>query len=232
MKNRENDLLEALIGTSKSAASLLPVVGQAIAGYDAYKKSIFDRNLKMVLENLNEKVDGVIALFSSDWLKTEEGKLFTSKVLDAALDAQLEDKQELFVNALINGINKDNIEFLEKLKFVDLLRSLSKASLMVLADVYELCKHKVRRESGSHDPIEAFPLINSETLSKELSNKYHPYLVNAAIKEMEGQGLFSNIGVWNKGFDGKYVSGGGFEKELCFTDFTARFIDFILIEKR
>jgi len=229
LNERESDLFQALIGTSKSAASLFPVLGQAIAGYDSYKRSIFERNLEKALKHLHEKVEDIQAFFEDDWYKSEEGKLFGNKVLDAALDAQLEDKQELFINTLINGPRCQSSNQLEKLKFVDILRHMSRASLMVLADIHNLLVQQVRRENQQNDELEAFPLISVQNLTNELSDKYHPYLINSAIKEMEGQGLFSNFGSWKKDGSGKYRSAGGFESDICYTEFAAKFVEFIMI---
>jgi len=38
------------------------------------------------------------------------------KIFDSAFDTQMEDKQELFVNALINGVQDKETTSLEKLK--------------------------------------------------------------------------------------------------------------------
>jgi len=51
LTDREKDLSEALSGTVKSALSLFTGLGQAIAGWDAYKRSSFDRNLKKTRPN-------------------------------------------------------------------------------------------------------------------------------------------------------------------------------------
>ena len=42
---------------------------------------------------LNKKI------VTNEYLQTEEGQQFARKVFDSAFDAQLEDKQELFINA-------------------------------------------------------------------------------------------------------------------------------------
>ena len=93
LTDREKDLLSALKVTTKSALSLVPGLGQAIAGYDAYRQSQFERNLLKVIGFLQDKVQDFEVLFSSEWLKTEEGQQFSWKVLDSAFDSQLEDKQ-------------------------------------------------------------------------------------------------------------------------------------------
>ncbi len=63
LTDREKDLSEALSGTAKSALSLIPGLGQAIAGWDAYKRSSFDRNLKNTISHLKNKVDDFKSFF-------------------------------------------------------------------------------------------------------------------------------------------------------------------------
>ena len=176
LTDREKDLLSALKGTTKSALSLVPGLGQAIAGYDSYHQSQFERNLLKVINYLQDKVQDLEALFSSEWLKTEEGQQFSWKVFDSAFDSQLEDKQELFVNALINGVNETDIQYLEKLKFVDMLRHLSRFSLVVLADMHEMFMSQVRGSGRRVSPTTAFPLVDPEGIATKLSHKYEPYM--------------------------------------------------------
>ena len=231
LTDREKDLLNALKGTTKSVLSLVPGLGQAIAGYDTYRQSQFERNLLKVINFLQDKVQDLGALFSCEWLKTEEGQQFSWKVLDSAFDSQLEDKQELFVNALINGVKESDIQYLEKLMFVDMLRHLSRFSLIVLADMQEMFFQQVRGPGRRVSPATAFPLVDPEDIAKQLSHKYDPYTVTAAVNELEGQGLFSRTGEWKQDHKGKYIEGGGFDTNMCYTDFSARFVEFITLPK-
>ena len=232
LTDREQDLLKALSSTAKSAISLVPGLGQAIAGYDAYKRSAFDRNVQKAIDHLHEKVDDLGRLFKAEYLQTEEGMQFARKVFDCAFDEQLEDKQELFINAFINGIHDQETEHIEKLKFVDILRQLSRASLMVLAKMHEMFAPQVRGPGRSVDPTSSFPQVDSIRIAEKLSDEvYTPYLITSAISEMESQGLFSTIGEWNKDYTGRYIVGGGFETALSYTDFTARFVEFILAKE-
>lgn len=231
LTDREKDLSEALSGTAKSALSLIPGLGQAIAGWDAYKKSSFDRNLKNTISYLKNKVDDFESLFSDGWIRSEEGQQFARKVFDSAFDAQMEDKQELFMNALINGVRDKETTNLEKLKFVNILRHLSLASLMILADMHPIFKNKVKRHGRSGSSIDSNPLVDPSNIARELSDKYHPYLISASIYEMESQGLFSNIHEWHKDTNGKYASGTYFNDALSYTDFTFRFVEFITTKK-
>ena len=229
LTEREKDLLQALSGTTKAALSLVPGLGQAIAGYDAYKKSQFDRNIIKIIEHLQNKIGDLQAFFKSDWINTEKGQQFSRKVFDSAFDAQLEDKQELFINAFINGITDQRTTALEKFKFIDMLRNLSRASLMVLAEMHKMFKKQVRGPGRDPDPVSPFPLVDPGRIAESLSKMFHPYLVTASINEMESQGLFSRTGDWRKGSDGSYSPGGGFATELCYTDFAARFVEFIMM---
>ena len=231
LNDREKDALKALSGTVKSALSMIPVLAQAISGWDAYKRSSFERNVKRVIAHLEEKIKDLNLFFSDEWLRSEEGQQFSRKVFDSAFDVQLEDKQELFINALINGIHDQDTSPLEKLKFVDMLRQLSRASLMVLADIHKMFKNKVRGPKRHPDSTDAFPLVDPTTIAEKLSKKFDPFLVTASISEMESQGLFSRTGDWKKKPDGSYMPSGGFATELCYTDFAARFVEFITTQE-
>ena len=227
LEDREKDLLQFLSATAKSAAFVVPGLGQAIAGWDAYNRSRHDRNVQKVLEYLQDKVDDIEQFFKEEWLLSEDGQKFANKVIDSSLDAQIEDKQELFINALIHGVNEKELDLLEKLKFVDMLRHLSRSALMVLAEMDSMFISQVRGPNRNPDPIAAFPQVSAESIAEKLSGKYNPYLVTAAVRELESQGLFSSTGQWIKNPTGGYRAGGGFATELCYTDFAARFAEFI-----
>lgn len=232
LTDREKDALEALSGTAKSALSLIPGLGQAIAGWDAYKRSSFERNLRKVISHLQNKVEDLGPFCSDEWIQSEEGQKFARKVFDSAFDAQMEDKQELFINALINGVRDKDISALEKSKFIDILRHLSLASLMILSDMHLIFKDRVKRPGRSDAALSGSSLVDPNKIAEELSHKYHPYLVNASIYEMESQGLFSNIHEWRKMTDGKYGSGTYFDDALSYTDFTFRFVEFITTKEQ
>ncbi len=223
------DIIEGLLGASKSGIARVPGLGEAIAGWDAYNRSKFERNIKKLIEDLNDKVDNLSEFFSDEWLNSEDGQQFCRKVFDSIFDAQLEDKQKLFISALINGINDKQIEFLEKLHFVDILRHLSRASLLILADMHTMFKDNVKGPGRSDDSLKALPYIDPNKVAEQLSEKYHPYLVTSAIHELQGQGLFSNVGEWRKGHKGAYIQGSGFQDGYSYTDFTYRFVEFITI---
>lgn len=228
LTEKGKNFLHGLIGSAKALISRVPGLGEAIAGWDAYKRSCFERNVQKVVGHLNAKLDSLENFFQKDYLKTEEGKQFVRKVFDAAFDPQLEDKQELFINALINGVNDKSTSELEKLKFVDMLRHLSRASLLVLAEIHKLFLGQVRGPDRDPDQTSSYPLVAPDDIAEKLSNKYDPYLVTSSISEMESQGLFSRTGEWRKDpTTGKQMPSGGFLTEMCYTDFSARFVEFI-----
>lgn len=90
---------------------------------------------------------------------------------------------------------------------------------------------QVRGPNRQPDPISSYPLVNPSSIAENLSEKYDPYLVTSSISEMESQGLFSRTGEWRQDpVSGKQMPGGGFATEMCYTDFAARFVEFIRTE--
>lgn len=59
LSNREKDVLQAPEGTAKSALSAIPGLGQAIAGFDSYNRSQFERNIVEVINHLKSKVENI-----------------------------------------------------------------------------------------------------------------------------------------------------------------------------
>ena len=103
---------------------------------------------------------------------------------------------------------------------------------MVLAEMHKMLINQVRG-TGRPDPTSSFPLVDPTSIAESLSDRYgyDPYLVISSISEMESQGLFSRTGEWRVDpVTGKHSPGGGFSTELCYTDFAARFVEFIWLE--
>ena len=226
MNKKQDDLKKALKAAGKSAlGKLIPGLSEAVAGYDAYKASSHDRNVEKMLEHLAMKVAEYEVFFTHEWFQTEEGEIFARKVVDAAIDVQSEEKQELFVNVLINGTESD-LPIEEKTKFVDMLRQLSLASIQVLAEMHRMFEPQTIRPGRDRDLTGAAPQIDATRIAEQLSEKYEPYLVTSAIKELESHGLFSNIHSWHKQGDA-YKAGTGFQTAIAYTDYSARFAEFI-----
>jgi hypothetical protein len=227
MTHELSDCLEGASGVAKHILSRVPCVGELIAGHEAYNRARFDREVRQFLAYLDQRVEDVGALLSEDWLKTEEGQQFAWKVVDSALDAQLEDKQDLFANALINGIKNAELSQLEKLKFVDILRRLSRASLMVLAEMHNMFKNQVRGPGRKPIDNQPYPVVNPINIATALVGKYDPFLVDACICEIQSEGLFSNIAEWRRDQPSTRLVPQGIADGLTYNHFTATFVEFI-----
>lgn len=223
----EKSLVESLKGLSKTVLSTkYPILAPFFKGYDIYKKYNHDKNSADLIAQLESKVADSNKLFDDEWLKTEDGRIFFNKVIDAALDTQIKEKQELFVNALVNGIKNKEVEEIEKMKFVDILRQVSKLSLMVLHDMYEMFKDK---SWNSNNGTFSVSQIMPDRIAEELSNKYDPYAVTAAIDELRSQGLFSNISGWGASVkNGKLRASGSInDGSFLYTEYTHKFVEFV-----
>jgi hypothetical protein len=221
---------QALVTGLKRVADQIPVVGLLFAPHDtlaAYERAKFEHHVRQLLEYLVGEVKDMRALFSNPWLRSDEGQLFARKVIDCALDSQLEDKQQLFGNVLIHGREDHELPNLEKLKFVDILRHLSRAALDVLAEIHPMYKNLVIRPGRARDGRTGSPQISVEEVIRRLSKKFHPFLIESAIAEMTSIGLFSRYSGWYQLPDGEYHTESYVERPIMYSDFTARFVEFI-----
>ena len=225
---KKSDVIAAGVGVGKSLASKAPILSEIIAGFDSYRSARFERETKEFLHELDMAIGKVEGKFDGSWFTSSDGERFARKVLDCAVDAQLADKKQLFANAFINGAISEELNLLEKFKFIDILRQLSLSALMVLADMHKILGPDARRP-GRTPPMKPYPLVDQKQIAERLSSNYDPYLVEASLYEMQGQGLFSNTGQWNRQADGSSRIGGGYSDALAYTDFTCRFVKFITI---
>jgi len=228
---KKQDLIAAAGGIAKSMLGEVPVLGQLIAGWDEYHRRESEQNAESLIATIQSKIADIGGRFDAQWFQTADGRQFAQKIIASALDSQLQDKQELFANALIRGAQQSDLTQLEKLKFADMLRHLSRAALMVLSDMHAKFRNQVRGPGRGTDQTAAFPQVDDAALAAELSRKYgDPYLVTSAIAEMQAQGLFSSTGSWNRLPDGSSTPAGGFATAVCYTDFAARFVEFITLD--
>ena len=226
------DIIEGVKGAGKALLGRFPGINEAISGYDAYRQAQFERETKMFLEVLESGIGSLSEKLDLSWLSTTEGETFAYKVVESAIDAQLADKRELFANALINGIRQSDTDDLLKLKFIDILRNLSKASLMILSEMHEFLSINVRGPGRTPPLNEPYPLVDTGDIVSKLRGKYDPYLIASAMWEMQSQGLFDQTAEWGgTGPDGSVQSQGGFSSTLAYTDFTCRFVEFVTLQK-
>ena len=227
-----NDIVEGAKGAAKAFIGRVPVVGEIISGYDAYRRAQFSRDTREFLAMLYSGMESLAEKLDFSWLSTDEGETFARKVVESAIDGQLADKRELFANALINGIRQRQTDDLLKLKFIDVLRNLSKASLMILSEMHVFLSANVRGPGRTPSPTEPYPMVDTGDVVSKLRGKYDPYLIASAIWEMQSQGLFDQTAEWGgRGSDGSSQSPGGFADALAYTDFTCRFVEFITLPR-
>lgn len=227
MTENMSDYSKGILGAIQHAASRMPVTGEIVAGYDVYNRARFEREVCRFLAYLDQKIEDMDAPLSKDWLKTEEGQQYARKVVDSALDAQMEDKQEWFANALINGIKNAELSQLQKLRFVDVLRHLSRASLMVSADMHKTFKDQVHGPGRKAVDNQPYPVVNPVNIATRLAGKYDPFLVDACIREMQSEGLFSHIAEWRRDRPGTRLVLQGINEGLTYNHLTATFVEFI-----
>jgi hypothetical protein len=219
--DKEEGKIEILGGITKSLLSRIPVIKEAIAGAEAYRQYTFRKNVQTLMDRLSEKIDDMEKFSRHESFRTPDGEQFIRKVIDAAIDEQLQDKHEFFINAMINGVNDQTIGQLEKLKFIDILRQLSRIAILVLLEIHNLFK------DNRTPPIIQSTFINPENIAEKLSYKYNPYLTLSAISELISMGLFSSTIEWFKTHEGGYKSGKYSPSGVNYTEFTAKFIEFI-----
>lgn len=227
----EETKLSALKAVALAAASKfierVPGLGEAIQGVDAYKREILDRQVAKALEYLKVKVTELGGFSGGEYLETDEGKRFARKLFDCAFDVRNDEKQQLFLNAFLNGIRKSDVPYLEKSKFLDILTGLSAVSLEVLSHLHKKFEPIAVRPGRGRGSLS--PNIQTEKVVEELGKDLDPYLIGAAMAELKSSGLFSNVIGYLKGHDGKHhVSGYYAEGAFAYTDFTCRFVEFIL----
>lgn len=229
-KDKLEDFKEAARAVAKGAVDLvtgIPGIGVAIDGYEAYRRSQHERNTHALIDLLRARIDGVGARFDPHWFKTMEGQEFCNKALASALDSQLAEKQEFFANAIVHAASDKDLGRIERLKFLDMLRGLSMPTLMVLSEIDQKYSRMLPVPGQPRDPSIPVAVINDMQVAQELSHKYDPFVVTAALNELRAQGLFSNVTEWHKMANGGLTAGIHVGRGDCYTPFSARFVAFI-----
>ena len=222
-RNPPDEWSAAAKGALKTLASRFPGLGEALGAYEEFERCRKEKTLAQFVEDVHDRLERAQPKLDGDWLGSEEGQVFVGKVIDAALDAQTADKRQLFANALLNGAIM-NIPLATKTKFVDLLRSLSRLALDVLAELHSEFRSKVANHSES-------TVITPERVAEQLcsgSSELDPYAVISAIEELRSAGLFSYVTRWRRTADGAVSSSESYSAgNIAYTEFTTRFVEFI-----
>jgi hypothetical protein len=219
----KGEKLAAFTGAMKGLVGMIPGIGAITGGVDAYRAKQRENAGSEFLNELANRVAALEGRSDINWLNTPDGEMFFNKVFESAIDAQLADKRDLFVNALVSGARTDAPVY-EKTKFVDLLRWLSRDALTVLHYLHEEYGPRVNKPGESC-------FLESEKVATELAPKlkWNPYRIQSAYRELSSIGLFSSTTGWSVRPDGvarpvgSYASGRG----EAYTDFAEQFVEFI-----
>lgn len=193
------------------AIKLVPGISILIEGVRSYQENIEEQQRKQFMKLLLERITVLENATSIEWYCTAEGEEIVKKIIASALNAEYSDKIEYFANGLVNCAG--DFEQVERLKFIETLRHISKPALYILAKESEL--HQKRGKTFS-------PQVLVEELIRE--SDMQPHLVEACVKELESFGIFSSTIRFTK--DGKQAEGFS-TGALAYTEFTDRFINFI-----
>jgi len=216
MNNEEitfDDRTKALIAADIEGAieliKLMPGAGVFIETYRAYKEKLKDIQLSKFLDYLEKSMLENKKIFEDNFYLTESGKLFTYKIFENATNYEYAEKTEYFINALINGRNNESE--MERLRFIDMIKNISKPSLLVLAQSI------INYKDNNKNKIPSITEIASQLSLDQ-------FLVDSCIKELSSHGVFSNnIGFGGPGNQVVSIVGG----TVAITAFTIKFGEFI-----
>jgi len=127
------------------------------------------------------------------------------------LNSEYNDKIDYFANAFINSAQEFN-QF-QRLKFIEVLKIVSKPALIVLSKEYELQNQRTINDTGE---------VNLPALIKNLD--MDPHLIESCVKELYNIGVFSSVIEYSESGNKKSYFQSG---TSAYTEFTERFIEFI-----
>jgi hypothetical protein len=155
-----------------------------IEAVNAYRESMEQQQLKDFQERVNAKLDQIEA--NSQWYASPEGTEFVKKVVATGLNVEYCDKIDFFTNAIVNGPNLGNDQA-KRLKFVELIRSLSRSALQVLIT---LVNPSFRSHGNSPEALAG---------AAATALGWDPALVLACIHELAALGVMSSVSTWREG---------------------------------
>ncbi|KAA0238486.1 MAG: hypothetical protein EDM74_06705 [Armatimonadetes bacterium] len=163
---------------------LVPGLASLVEGIRAYHEHVEDQQRRAFVQQLANRVETLEQ--NRAWYSSSDGEVFIKKVVATALNAEYADKLDFLVNAFVNGpsLGNDNAK---RMKFVEMIRQLSKPALEVL-----IASVRLRPRSDE---------VVLEELAAKL--KWHSSLVDACIREIHSVGGFSPITKWETSRDGK-----------------------------
>lgn len=195
------------------AAKRVPGLAELIEGVRKYRDTIEEQQRVEFVALLSSRIKKLED--NSEWYKTETGEKFMRKVVATALNGEYSDKLEFLANSLVNGPSLGNDDA-TRLKFVDMIRSVSKPSLDALI---AFMKH-----SAETSPVLA------GNIAKVMN--WTPELADACISELHSVGIYSSVSSWRLDrYSDTYEVGTYLSDGRCtVTKLTAMFVDFISLD--
>lgn len=193
------------------AVKLVPGLGILIEGVRKYHETIQEEQKKEFVSAISERLEVLEEAFLKEWYDTPEGIETTKKIVATALNAEFSDKMEYFANALFNS--PQDFEQVERLKFIEILRNVSKPALIILE-----AESRLHKQRGAY--------YSAQVLIKDLvrETKLDPFLVETCVTELYSLGVFSSTTDYSlDGTQSRMFSNG----TPAFTEFTKKFIKFI-----
>jgi len=209
--------MEALLaGGSKGLiefAKIVPGLSVLVEGIRAYQENIEEQQKRDFIASLTERLKNLEAeSINAEWYQSEEGIEVTKKIIGSALNPEYADKVSYFANALINS--SGDYEQDERLKFIEILRHISKPALKILAKERGL---HLERGRGYSPQVLVSELIKNTTLE--------PHLVEACVNELFSIGVFSHTVDFDKnGRQRSHFENG----TAAYTKYTDKIINFLL----
>jgi hypothetical protein len=195
------------VETVKELVTDIPVIGPLIEGIKAYHESIEEQQRESFIKEIADRLTALEA--NAAWYSSEEGQSFVKKVVASALNAEYADKLNYLANALVNGpILESNAA--ERLKFVEMIRHLSKPALDLLAVA-------VKNPAGRE-------IVDGGEFAVAL--EWPPELADACVRELASAGALSSVSKWYKAEQVYRPQDHGMA-QVMLTDLTRRFAAFI-----
>ena len=205
-------LKEAIKEASIELFKKIPGLSLLIEGARKYKEYAENEQKKELLILLEKRIIKLEKGFNEDLYNSNEAKIYLKKLISTALNPEYADKLEFFANMLIN--TKMDYSQMERLKYVEMVRQLSKPALVVLDAANRLYKPA----SSSEPPTSIVPNQIAEETGFNLT------FINVLISELYELGVFNPyVVVPGKGI--RNVSNR--EGIAAYTEYSERFSDFI-----
>ena len=187
-------------GMSRALQELLkiPPFNSLITGIQEYQAKMAELERESLFYDLDLKVHKLEKQLDDigEWYSSTEGQEFYKKTVASILNWEYSDKREFFINAMLNAPFLQASQ-MDRLKYVELLRSLSKPALTILANTHGF-------QPKANVELEDPKFVNF------MANKtgIHSDTVRACVTELHSAGVFSQP------YPGKWATLGPFARKF------------------